>query len=253
MERPPRLCELPLALRLGLTALLLVLGGGYAASLSYLWQHHGKRDEEPGLTLTDLRGAYHGVRTEAPLRRAVEGPHGAEFLPDPADRETLRRWLASGRLSEDYDSVELGAGSPAEILDRNCLRCHARGAAEGGEVGQRLPLQFWDDVRKLAFERRIEPVPLEILAASTHAHAQGMALLLLAALGLFLITRWPRGLRHGVFLLGSAGLLLDLCGMWLARPFAAALWLVLAGGAAYGLAFSAAVLGSLVDIWRGRS
>lgn len=252
LDRLPPLRALPFGVRLGLSALLLTLAGGYAASLRYVFDHHGKKDERPGLSLTDLRGAYHGVRAEAPLRRAVEGRHGDEFLKIASEREILRKWLAGANLSEAYDSLDLGDDAPAEILDRNCLSCHARNATAGGGIGQRIPLDSWDAVSKVAFDQELNPVPVEILTVSTHAHAQTIPLVVLAACGLFLFTRWPARLRSAVFLLGGASVLLDVAGWWLARPAAAAVWLIVLAGAALALSFAAAVAGTLLDLWLPR-
>ncbi|TAH38237.1 MAG: hypothetical protein EYC70_06335 [Planctomycetota bacterium] len=249
MDRLPRLHELSLALRLGLTALLLTLAGGYAASVRYVFDHHSRKDEQAGLSMTDLMGAYHGVRAEAPLIRAVTGAHGEQYLPVAAERETLRKWLAGAKLSEEYDSLELGDNSPAEILDRNCLSCHARNATEGDGIGERLPLDSWDSVSKVAFSKQLDPVPVGILTVSTHAHAQTIPLVTLVVCGLFVLTRWPRGLRSGIFLLGGASVLLDVAGWWLARSSAAAVWLIVLAGGAYALAFAVAALGSLLELW----
>lgn len=249
MEGLPRLRELSPALKLGLSGVLLTLAGGYAAAVAHMVHHHGQKDDEPGLSMDDLVGAYHGVDREAPLLTAVEGDHGTEYLPAPGERETLRKWLTGGRLSEDFDSLELGDNAPAEILSRRCLSCHARNAKEGGDIGERLPLEYWDDVERVAFSRHLDPVSVEILTVSTHTHALTLPLVVLAAAALFLLTRWPRPLRHGVFALAGVSTFLDLAGMWIARESAGAIWLILIAGAAYGLALGVALLGTLADLW----
>ena len=244
MSRLPRLAELPVALKLGLTAFLLVLAGGYAASLAFVVEHHGKKDEKPGLSLTDLRGAFHGIEKTAPLADAVEGAHGAEFLAVP-DRDVLSAWLRGDDLYEAYDPLDSLERTPAEILGESCVSCHARDASAGAAP----PLEDWSGVSQVAFRKQLEPPPKEILIVSLHAHAQSMALVILAAAGLLLLTRWPAALRHGAFLAGMFGLLGDLGGMWLARGAPWAVWMVIVGGALYGAGFAAALLGSLADLW----
>lgn len=244
-----RLRELPAGVRAGLTGLALTLLGGYAASVVYIQDHHSKKDEEPGLSMDDLVGAYHGVDREAPLQVALEGSHGKEFLPDASERKLLLGWLAGGRISEDFESVDLGEFSPAEILEMNCVRCHAKGATEGAGIGKTLSLEYWEDVRRAAFPKRLDPVPVEILTISTHAHALTLPLVaLLAGVGL-LLTRWSRRFQSQVFAVMGIGLFLDIAGWWLARASEAGVLLVLAAGAAFGLAFVTALVAVLVDLW----
>ncbi len=252
MQRFPRLRELSPALRLGLTGILLTLAGGFAAGAAQIVLHHAPKDEEPGLSLTDLMGSYHGVRQPARLRTAIEGEHGKAYLADASERATLLAWLSGGRLSEEYDSLERSADSPAEILEGNCLRCHARKAKEGGGIGTTLPLEFWDDVKKVAFAQELDPVPLDILVVTTHTHGLSLPLVTLLAAGLFLLTRWPRRVRHGVFLAAGLGLFLDLGGWWLARETSAGVFLILGAGAVYGTAMAGALFGTLADLWLPR-
>lgn len=125
-----RLRSLSAGTRLGLTLLVLTLFGGYViASGLHLVEHHQARDGRDGMTLDDLRGAYHGGDNESPLRRALENNHPPE-LSDAA-RTALLTWLESTTISEDYDNLDLGDNAPAEIIDANCLSCHA-GQAENG-------------------------------------------------------------------------------------------------------------------------
>ena len=68
---PFRLRQLPGAVRLGLTLLLLVNLGGFVASGLHMRDHHENRDGQPGLALDDLRGAYSGVKSDARLVTAI--------------------------------------------------------------------------------------------------------------------------------------------------------------------------------------
>ncbi|HBF22647.1 MAG TPA: hypothetical protein DDW23_02410 [Planctomycetes bacterium] len=241
--------KLPTGVRAGLTGLALTLLGGYAASVAYIQSHHSKKDEEPGLSMDDLVGAYHGVDREAPLRVALESAHGEEHLPDEALRKLMISWLSSERISENFESVDLGEFSPAEILEMNCTRCHAKGASEGSGIGNTLPLEYWEDVRRAAFPKRLDPVPIEILTISTHAHALTLPLVaLLAGVGL-LLTRWSRRFQSQVFAAMGVGLFLDIAGWWFARASEIGVLVLLAAGAAFGLAFVTALCAILADIW----
>jgi hypothetical protein len=250
--------DLSLAMRVGLTALLLVMVGGFLASAAHLCQHHAVRDEQPGLTMDDIRGAYHGVHTVAPMITQLEKGHPADILGDEADplsaadRQMLLDWLAGDRIVGDYDNPDLGDAAPAEVIDITCLRCHARNATEGNGIGQRVPLEYLDDVTRVAFSRDINPTSIEILTISTHTHALSMATLTIVIALLALATRWPRPLLGALVLAAGVGLLADLASWWLARPYASFVWLLLAGGAVYSIATLLLHLAILADLWLPR-
>jgi len=244
----PKLRELGFAPRLALSALVLVFLGGLAASALHLVQHHENRDEAPGVSLTDLRGAYLGVQTTAPLVSALQRGHSDE-LP-AAEREVLLRWLASGRISEDYDNLDLGDAAPAEMLQRSCVTCHSRQAED--ELARALPLEYWDDVSKVAFSRRIDPVPVSILAASTHTHALALGTVTLAAAALLLATRWPRSVRHGLTLVVSLSLFADIGAWWAVRAIPSLFLALVAAGAVYLGTLALALLLVLLDLWLPR-
>jgi len=240
-----RLRRLPAATRFGLSCVVLVLLGGFLASGLYMADHHENRDERAGLTLDDIEGHYHGVRTPSLLRDALERGHPEQLAA--ASRDTLLAWLNGDRISEDYDNLDLGDQAPAEILAGSCLGCHARNADD--PIAASVPLDYWDDVKRIAFARTIEPVGTEVLLASTHTHA--LALGTVSAL-LILLASWTRFGRKLVPLVSAVmgcALLVDLAAWWLARDSAALVPLIVAGGAAFAL--GAVLLGVLIltDLW----
>lgn len=230
--------------RSGLLCILLVLLGGIAASAMHVWDHYRNRDERPAFTMTDLEGAYHGVTAESSLLAALRRGH-PETAPAAA-REALIAWLTGDKISENYDNLDLGDNAPSEIIAANCLSCHARAAAQQHEIARRVPLDYWDDVRPLAFSTRIEPTSAKVLVASTHAHALSLATLAVALSAMLLATGVSRavlGLLIGAI---GVGLLVDLSCWWIARSWSPAVWGVVAGGALFN---GACVLASLVCAW----
>jgi hypothetical protein len=247
MANAPRLRSLPFLARVGLTCLLFVLLGGLLTSGLQIAQHHQNRDERPGLSMDDLVGAYHGINTVAPLRRALEDNHPEEL---PADqRQALLDWLASDRISDDYDSLDLGMNAPAEIIAQNCLQCHARQATEGDGIGKTTPLEYWDDVANLAFSREINPTSVEILIASTHTHALGIGLVTLMAMLLLIMTAWPRVVVQTLIFLAGVGLMADIGGQWLARLHESFVYAIVIGGAAFGAATGLMIVAVIIDLW----
>jgi len=246
--------QLPPAGKLGVTCLILVMLGGFAASLAHMHFHHENRDEKPGLSMDDIRGAYHGIRTVAPLLTALERNHPAE-LPlqegealSPAQRDLLLNWLNGDRISGDYDSLELGDAAPAEILDRCCVRCH-QAQATGEHACPEIPLMFWPDIEAVAFSRDISPTSIEILTISTHTHALTLAALTLVTALLAMASGLPRRLTGIMLGLIGLALLADVAGQWLARPLEPFVWAVVIGGSIYGILTSLLLVIIAIDLW----
>lgn len=240
-----RLRELGVTARLGLSCLVLTLLGGLAASAQHLVWHHRNRDERPGMSMDDLFAAYHGLRTTAPLARALDRGH-PETLP--ADQRTLlRKWLAGGRISEDYDNLDLGASAPSEIIAARCVSCHGRQSAD--PAARAIPLEFFDDVKRVAFSRDVSPADVKVLAASTHTHAISLAVLSIVTGALLLGTRLPRSAVGAAVLVIGASLLADLGGWWLARLGGGWVYVIAGGGTSYFVASAGALLAVLADLW----
>ena len=237
MNASPRLRSLPLALRAGLSGVVLALALGLWASLDHLRSAHEKRDEVAGFTLDDLVASYHGIHAPARLAEALQRGHPEGLAP--AEREALLGWLASARVAEGYDDA-------AEILAARCTNCHARKAQD---PGSKLPLEYWDDVKPLAFARELPATPLEIVTTSLHAHASSMALLTLAVMALCWCTRWPAWLRGGGALVGGLALVADLGSWLLARESPAFVYVIAAAGALWALWMALALVLVFAELW----
>lgn len=242
-----RLRDLAFGARLAITMFVIVFAIGLGASAYHLQEHHQNRDEQPGVSLEDITGAYHGVQTTAPLVSALERGHPPELAA--SERELLLKWLRSKRIIEDYDNFDLGDAAPEELLRRNCVSCHARNATAGDGIGALVPLEYFDDVKKLAFSKSVAAVPVKVLAASTHAHALSLAAMSLVIGFLLLATRWPAFLRNGLFGVAGVALVFDMACWWLAREWAALVPLIIASGGVYALSTAFSLVLIALDVW----
>jgi len=227
--------------------LVLTLLGGLAVSGIYMAIHHENRDEQPGLTLNDVRGHYAGVNVPSPLLGALEREH-PETQAD-ASRQVLIDWLKGDRISEDYDSLDLGDLAPAEIIAADCLSCHSR-QSNGEDACPDLPLDFYDDVTAVAYSIDIRPVDTEVLAASTHTHAISLSVMAMASSGLLLLTGWSRRIVNPLILLTALGLAADLSGWWLARVSPGVVPMIVAGGFIFASGVGLSLLLVIGDLWR---
>jgi hypothetical protein len=250
---PLRLRQLPMAARLSLSFLMLVVLGGYLVSGLHMSEHHQNRDGREGLSMTDIEGAYHGVNSQAPLLLALNADHPAELEGQgPLEgwaKKALLQWLEGDpdKIVPNWDNLDLGDEVPADLLDASCVSCHSRTAAP--ELRADPPLEYLDDIRAVAFSREISPSDIKILIASTHAHSLGLATITLLLVGLIFATRFGPRLKGGLALAASGGLLFDLAAWWLARESASFVLLIVLGGAAHAGAMVLIGLLVLAELW----
>jgi hypothetical protein len=238
--------SLPLAVRLGLSGLVLTLLIGMAASAAHLYMHTQNRDESAGLTIDDVKAAYHGLDKPSPLVTALERGH-PEMGLGTDDRATLLKWLKSGRIAEDYDSIDLGASTPNEIVSGSCLSCHS--ASSTGPTASPLRLDSAEAIRRLAFPKKVNRTPVGVAAMSTHTHALSLGALSLTILAALWLTRLPRGLTSILVALNGLSLFADIAAWWLAREHEGFVYLITAAGAVYNVTTILVILLVLADLW----
>lgn len=245
-----RLRDLPVSVRVGLTGLIITVLIGMGASMLHLVWHYERRDERAKFTLDDVRGAYRGIDASSPLAHTLREGHPETLAA--ADRQTLLKWLEGPRVSEDYDNMDLGDAAPAEIIARACVSCHARKPTNPDPKQASIPLEFWDDIKKVAFSRKIEPTPTKIIAISTHTHALSLATLSLALFGLALATSLPRGLIHTLLTLTGVALMIDISSWWLARFSDIFVYAIVGAGGVYNLGTTLLTVLIGFDLWLPR-
>lgn len=113
-------------------------------------------------------------------------------------------------------------------------------------------LDYWDDVKKVAFAVKIEPVPVKIVAMSAHAHALSMAPLTVVVGLLALATAFPRRITGGLLGFAGVALAVDLGAWWLARMDDRWVYIIAAAGGVYNAAMVLMVLVTLIELWRPR-
>lgn len=244
-----KLRDFGFGVRLGLTLLAFVILGGSVASGWYMRSHHDNRDERAGFTLDDIRAHYHGIRSKSPLLGALERDHPEDM--DAGQRQVLIDWLTGDRVREDYDNFDLGENMPEEIIAVSCVSCHDSGAT-GPEAYPELSLRYFDDVMANSVSREINPVGVQVLAASLHAHSLALGTMCIVMVLLVALTRAPRLVVGVLAVMIGAGLLVDL-GSWIpARQNAVFIYGIVGGGLVFqaGVVLSLAVV--VVDLWLPR-
>jgi hypothetical protein len=200
--------------------------------------------------MDDIIGSFHGMNQPAQLLVAIRTTM-KRYIPSEDEYEVLMKWLEGNRISEDYDSLELGDFAPAEILSRNCVRCHSPGSMEGGGIGDRISLEYWEDVKEIAFSKNLDPVPLDILVTSTHTHALTQPMIAVVSSLLFFFTAWPRRVKHTLVMLVFAALFLDLASWWLSREWQVFCYVLVVAGGCFGGIVGLQLICAFLETWFG--
>lgn len=239
--------SLPFFTRLGLTGLLAALAIGMAASASHLFTHYDKRDDQKGFTRDDVKSAYHGLEAPSKLLTSLESGH-PETL-DKDRRDVLVKWIGSGRINEDYENIDLGIASPREIIASSCLECHSARADPAKAQGNTLRLDSLEDIRKVAFTRKVSPTPQNIVILSLHTHALSLGSLSLILAAMLWATRLPRGLVGLLLLVNGLALPIDLASWYFARQYEALVDAIIIAGGIYN-GTTALIIGLVfLDLW----
>ncbi len=245
----PLLRHLPALTRLGLSGLMLVLLMGMAASAAHLFFHYRNRDESKEFTLDDVRAAYHGLDKPSSLLTSLEQGHPTTLKKD--ERDLLIKWLNSGRIAEDYENIDLGADSPSGIIAASCLSCHSATSTDTKAAAIRL--DSMDNIKKVAFSKKVNPNPVNIIAVSTHTHALALGTLSLAVFALIWLTRLPRTLVSVLFAINGLALFGDIAAWWLARNTESFVYLIAGAGGIYNATTTLMIVLVLTDLWWPRS
>ena len=230
----PLFHELPQALRVLYTMVLIILGLGYLFAMIQIYEVHAGRDGEPGLSVEDIRIAYNGSPADTRLEAAIKGPMSS-MLPDE-DKDTIMVWIGEGANQDTYQT------SIKPIISTRCIACHS------GENPHIPSLQSYADVKALG--EKDTGVSIGTLVRVSHIHLFGLTFIF-AFLGLIFSHSYVR--RNYVKSIAIAvpfvAIILDIASWWLTKvstPFA---YVVFVGGALMGISFLYQWLISFYQLW----
>ncbi len=165
-----RLRALPTPLRVLLISFLVMVTAGFTMAHVNLHLQHAHVDGEPGLSIDDVVGAYHGLPGMTVLTSKVDGGSMQRYIPRPRDKQVLLDWVASGADESAFSDA-------GEVLDRLCVRCHH----PGGEMSQvAFATSRADGAAYALVAPSVQPAggkSAAALARSSHAHLFGMSVL----------------------------------------------------------------------------
>lgn len=267
-----RLPHLPTPVKYLLLTFLAIVGFGYLIAVLNMYHTHSMADAKPGLTLNDVRAVYSGL--EVTRRAGDDIPshmltmlRGSmrQYIDDDEDFTILETWLKKGAPEDKLNEGDSGK-TPARVIIRNCLRCHAQTGGE--EIGLKAPFGPDDltvdyDLMKPLLPGNLRPAYQTVrsgpqytmprLVLISHMHMLTIPMFSLAVGLLFSMTRFPARIRNILTPLPMFALLIDFAGWWLARLSDGFIHFIVLGGAIFGLAFAIQIVATAVDLWRPAS
>ena len=226
--------ELPLSSKIGITAFLLLAGVGYLLGFANILLTYSPTDQEPGLSLTDIRIAFYGARDKTALEASIDGSMKQYFTSD-ADYEEVKAWLDAGFSEEGFLELE-------PIMAVSCNSCHSAGAQVAGVV-----TETYKDIEGWLVQDTGKSVGR--LVSLTHTHLMSTMVLLFGLVMIFSRTQFSELIKRIVISVAFCALVADLGAWWLAKLAGPMAIFVILGGAALGTSFAAIVVLSLYDLW----
>ena len=233
-EETKPLKKLPLGVRLGLTAFLLIAGIGYLLGFTNIYLTYSPNDQKPGLSVADVRLAFYGSREGTKLEKAIQGAM-RQYLASDADFEKIRQWIREGGKESGFVNVQ-------PVLAASCDSCHSKASQVGGVVTEDyagLSPLFAQDTG----------MSISRLVQISHTHVLAALPLIFLLCFVFSFSRFPQAVKGVVIVFSLLAIPADIGSWWLAKLSAGMAPLVILGGVSLGLAFAALVLLSLYDIW----
>lgn len=230
----PLFNDLPQSLKVLYTCILLILGIGYLFAMIQIYEVHAGRDGKRGLSVTDIKIAYNGSKTDTRLEAAIKGPMSG-MLPEE-EAAQIFGWIHDGSAEDTFNSqIE-------PILKNRCLGCH------DGSNPHIPKLTSYGEVKTLA--ARDTGVSVGTLVRVSHIHLFGLTFIF-GFMGLIFSHSYVRKawIKSVVIAIPFIAIMLDIMSWWLTKvsePFA---YVVMAGGALMGLSFAYQWFVSLYQLW----
>ncbi len=229
--------HVPVSLKVGITLVLLLAGVGYLLGFLNIYLTYSPVDQQPGLSVQDVRLSFWGSRGQTVLESAIDGSMRQYFQSD-ADYNTVKNWIRAGGAESDYPPVQA-------IFEQSCNSCHSAEAAVGGVV-----LATYPDVAAHLQQDTGKSIPR--LVSLTHTHLLPTLSILSILVLIFAFTAWPERMKTVVIALCLLVIPVDLGSWWLAKLSPALSVLVILGGIGLALSFLALIVFSFYDLWLRR-
>jgi hypothetical protein len=216
------------------TAVILVIGLGYALAQVYLFSQKVKPMMDQGHGLVEGVGyTYNGMPSAEP-RILVSLKGSMASTVSSAEYDAIKRWIDEEATQQGY------AGAVANIIEKNCASCH-------GPNGYPPLVTNFEDTLPLT-----EPdsgMDIKKLARMTHIHVLGIPMVLFMLGVLFIRTRFPERIKVLLVILPFLGVVWDIAYWWLTKLDSSAAIGIVFGGALMGTGVGLQLVLTMYDVW----
>lgn len=229
---------LPFSSKAGITLFLLIAGVGYLLGFLNILLSYAPVDQEPGLSVNDIRISFYGARDTTALEASIDGTM-KEYFNSEKDYESVKEWIADGAAEADFEPISL-------IFEASsCNLCHSSDGQAAGVV-----TETYKDIEPTLAQDTGKSVSR--LVSLSHTHVSATLAIIFGLAIIFSLTKFSEVIKTIVLSVSFCSILLDVGAWWLAKVSGALAPLVIVGGAALGLSYAVLVLLSLYDMWLRR-
>ena len=231
---PKGLKSIPMYSKVGISILLVVAGVGYLLGFANIVVSYAPIDEQPGMSIQDIRIAFYGAREKTKLEKSIDGTM-KEYFMDEAGYQATKEWIAAGAAEDGFQRIK-------PILDVSCSTCHSADAQVAGVVTEQ-----YEDVAD--YLKQDTGKSVSRLISLSHTHVNGTVPVMFALIFIFSFTLYKDWIKTVVIAFSAAAILADVGAWWLAKLSGALAPVVILGGLALALAYGALILLPLYELW----
>jgi hypothetical protein len=231
---PKGLKSIPMYSKVGISILLIVAGVGYLLGFANILVTYAPIDEQPGMSIQDIRIAFYGAREKTKLEKAIDGTMKG-YYADEAGYQATKEWITAGAKEGDFPRIK-------EIFDVSCNTCHSAEAQVAGVV----TVEYQDVAKYL---KQDTGKSISRLISLSHTHVHGTLPVMFALIFIFSFTLYKNWIKTLVIAFSAAAILADVGAWWLAKLAAFLAPVVILGGLALALANAALILLPLYELW----
>jgi hypothetical protein len=196
-------------------------------------------DEQPGLSIEDIRISFWGARETTTLEKSIDGTMKQYFQSDSGYEKT-KEWIQNGAPEDVWNSTI------KPIFDTDCSTCHSKDAEVAGVV-----TETYQDVEEYLVQDTGKS-PARLISLS-HTHILAILPIMFLLVFVFSLTTFNEVLKTIIITFSFLSIIFDIGSWWLAKLAPGLAVFVILGGISVAISFLVLILLPLYEIWLKKS